>query len=162
MKYAAHYIITGAGQVLRKGIVEIDPAGQVLRVTSNENGLSEQAGMEFHSGVICPAFPNLLQIFSERELFEKLPQLNRYRKFLPPDQQNPKVIFNWIKNIQLNDETAELSDLIDLFCTEGWRIVQQPDLGTIETGKRPGLVLLYVMNYQNLRLKEDSKIRKLI
>jgi len=151
MKFAAHYIITGTGEILPKGIVEVDQDGRIINLISNENGLREQAGMEFHSGVICPAFPDIFQHLQLDELFEKVPELRPYQAFLPAD----------IKNIQLSDPKAELSDLIILFCQKLSMVLNMPEAGTIEIGKRPGLVLLNVMNYQNLRLTEDSRIRKL-
>jgi len=162
MKFAAHYIITGTGEILPKGIVEVDREGRITDLISNENGLREQAGMEFHSGVICPAFPDIFQHFEVDELFVKIPALQRFRAFLPTDIRHPKAVFNWIKNIQLANSTTELSELISLFCQKICDELNQPEAGTIEIGKRPGLVLLNVMNYQNLRLTEDSRIRKLI
>ncbi|RKD92143.1 hypothetical protein [Mangrovibacterium diazotrophicum] len=161
MKFAAHYIITGTGEILPKGIVEVDQDGRIINLISNEKGLREQAGMEFHSGVICPAFPDIFQHLQLDELFEKVPELRPYQAFLPADISHPKAVFNWIKNIQLNDPKTELSELITLFCKKLSEVLNQPETGTIEIGKRPGLVLLNVMNYQNLRLTEDSRIRKL-
>ena len=162
MKFAAHYIITGTGEILPKGIVEVDERGRIINLFSNENGLREQAGMEFHSGVICPAFPDIFQHLEVDELFARVPDLQRFRAFLPADVRHPKVVFNWLKNIQMNDPKAELSELVTLFCKKLCEELSQPEAGTIEIGKRPGLVLLNVMNYQNLRLTEDSRIRKLI
>ena len=43
MKFAAHYIITGTGEILPKGIVEVDKEGRITDLISNENGLREQA-----------------------------------------------------------------------------------------------------------------------
>ncbi|WP_163710873.1 hypothetical protein [Mangrovibacterium lignilyticum] len=162
MKFAAHYIITGTGDVLPKGIVEVDSSGQITRVIANENGLVEQARMEFHSGVICPAFPDLFHLFSLSDLFEKLPQLKPFKAFLPANTQDPKAVFNWIRNIQVNDESCRLPELIALFCSEVARIAELKDAGTIAPGKRPGLVLLYVMKYSNLQLNEDSRMKTLI
>lgn len=162
MKFAAHYIITGTGEILPKGIVEVDRDGRIVKLNSNENGLREQAGMEFHSGVICPAFPEIFQHLQLDELFEKVPELRPYQAFLPADIRQPKAVFNWIKNIQLADERAELPELITLFCQKLSEVLKLPEAGTIETGKRPGLVLINVMNYQKLRLTGDSRIRKLI
>ena len=57
-KLSAHYIFTGNGDVLQKGIITLDNDGHVLEVTDTHGQLTEQANIEFYSGVIVPGFVN--------------------------------------------------------------------------------------------------------
>jgi len=162
MKFAAHYIITGTGVVLRNGIAEVDREGRIVALIDNEGGLREQAGMEFHSGIICPAFPELPQGFAIEELFRKFPHLQNYRSDLPADLAGLKGFFNWVKNIQLRKPDTELSALISLFCREVGEKLHPTRNGTIEAGKSPGLAVISGVDYQQLRLTENARIRRLV
>ena len=162
MKFAAHFVFTAKDPALPKAIVEVDSFGRILRVTETKNLLTEQAGMEFHNGVICPAFPNIFQYSEWEELVVLLPELQTFGKYLPANTDDPKVIFNWIKTIQINEPEITLQELIRLFAQKAAAVFDLKEAGTIETGKCPGLVLLSSMDYRNLRLNENSRLKKLI
>jgi cytosine/adenosine deaminase-related metal-dependent hydrolase len=57
-KFSAHYIFTGTGQVLAKGIITVTDQGIVADITDTNGMLEEIAGVEFYSGVITPGFVN--------------------------------------------------------------------------------------------------------
>ncbi len=57
-KLAAHYIISGTGQVLNKGIITVDRDGTILEVVDTNGELDESASVEFFSGVLVPGFVN--------------------------------------------------------------------------------------------------------
>jgi aminodeoxyfutalosine deaminase len=57
-KLSAHYIMTGTGIVLEKGIISITKDGVIAGITDTKGKLSEMAGVEFYSGIIIPGFVN--------------------------------------------------------------------------------------------------------
>ncbi len=57
-KLSAHYIFTGTGAVLSKGIITLTDEGVVADITDTNGDLEEMAGVEFFSGVITPGFVN--------------------------------------------------------------------------------------------------------
>ena len=57
-KLAAHYIVTGKGDVLKNGIITINDSGEIVELTQSNKNLQEISGLEFYSGVIVPGFVN--------------------------------------------------------------------------------------------------------
>ena len=57
-KFSAHYIFTGTGIVLNKGIVTMNDEGVVTEIIDTNGRLEEQANVEFYNGVIVPGFVN--------------------------------------------------------------------------------------------------------
>jgi len=57
-KLSAHYIITGNGAVLIKGIVILSDDGTIIDIIDTKGELDEMANVEFYSGVLIPGFVN--------------------------------------------------------------------------------------------------------
>ena len=57
-KLSAHYIFTGTGTVLIKGIITLSDDGTVIDIIDTKGELDEMANVEFYSGVIIPGFVN--------------------------------------------------------------------------------------------------------
>jgi aminodeoxyfutalosine deaminase len=57
-KLSAHYIITGTGSVLVKGIITLSDDGTVIEIIDTKGQLEEMANVEFYSGVLIPGFVN--------------------------------------------------------------------------------------------------------
>ncbi len=57
-KLSAHYIFTGTGAVLVKGIIILTDDGVVADIIDTNGEPEEMAGVEFYSGVIVPGFVN--------------------------------------------------------------------------------------------------------
>jgi aminodeoxyfutalosine deaminase len=57
-KLSAHFIFSGTGQVLEKGIVTVGNDGTILEITDTKGNLEEKANVEFFSGVLVPGFIN--------------------------------------------------------------------------------------------------------
>ena len=57
-KLAAHYIITGTGAILIKGIIILTDDGVVADIIDTKGELNEMSGVEFYSGVLTPGFVN--------------------------------------------------------------------------------------------------------
>jgi len=57
-KLSAHYIFTGTGLVLSKGIIILTEEGIIENIIDTNGELDEMAGVEFYSGVLIPGFVN--------------------------------------------------------------------------------------------------------
>jgi len=57
-KLSAHYIFTGDGTVLRKGIIVLNDDLSIAAIIDTNGELEEIAGVEFYSGVLTPGFVN--------------------------------------------------------------------------------------------------------
>ena len=162
-KFAAHFVFPGNSAPIPKGIVETDTDGTILRLIHPRNDLQELAGMEFHNGILCPAFVSLPDPFSPDLFFSYFPELKVFESFLPDMPTGEKRILEWMKAIQLTAGRSSLEQLIRQFTYEPARIGGRlNELGTLAPGKRPGLILIYKMDYRNLRLSKDSRLKRLI
>lgn len=162
MKFSAHFVVPADGRVLPKGIVDVDASGTIIQLIETTAELREQAGMEFHSGLICPAFINLWQFGTTAEIMQRLPELEAYRNFIPNNTNEPKAIFNWIKAIQEHVPESTLAGLIQLFTAKAAQAFNLDEAGIIAAGKRPCLILISGVDYANFKLKADSRLKKLI
>ena len=57
-RFSAHYIFTGTGTVLVKGIITLTDQGVVADIIDTHGEPEEKAGVEFYNGVITPGFVN--------------------------------------------------------------------------------------------------------
>ncbi len=57
-KLSAHYIITGTGAVLIKGIIILSDDGTIIEIIDTKGELDEMSNVEFFSGVLIPGFVN--------------------------------------------------------------------------------------------------------
>jgi hypothetical protein len=162
MKFSAHFVVPANGPVLPRAIVEVDASGTILQLTETTDDFREQAGLEFHSGILCPALIDLWHYATTNDILQKLPELEPFRKFIPANTNDPKAAFNWLKAIQENLPENSLPELIALFTARAAKTFHLTEAGTIAPGKRPGLVILSGIDYANFRLKPDSRLKKLI
>ena len=162
-KYAAHWLFSGNSSPIQKGIVEVDQLGRIRQVIQPKGDFQEMAALEFHNGIICPGFVNLFKYYTAKEFFTFFPALEKFKKLIPSPPSTDKELLTWMKAIQEEQNDLTLEQLIRIFCFESAKIAnKQQNLGTIEPDKQPGLNLIYNMDYRNLRLTENSKLKKLI
>ena len=162
-RFAAHFVFPVSGSPIAKGMIEVDRDGTVINLIRPEGGLHELAGMEFHNGIICPGFIDLLREYPADELFEHFPIFLKYKAFLPVNRTGDKGMLEWMKSIQLSGNEISMEELIRLFILEpAVSLGRQTELGTLEPGKRPGILLIDLMDYRNLRLSENSRVKRLI
>lgn len=159
-KYAAHFLFTGKEPPIAKGIVQVDSSGLILEIIKPASGLHEMAGMEFHNGIICPAFVNVFHEFEPERFFQKFPLLAKFKLLQPERLTTEKDILSWMKAIQLATIPPSLPELITLFTLDAAKSIGlEKEVGSLERGKRPGLMLIAGMDYQNLRLTEKSHLK---
>jgi aminodeoxyfutalosine deaminase len=58
-RLSAHYIITGTGTVLSKGIITLTDDGVITEIIDTKGEPDEKAVVEFYSGVLIPGFVNV-------------------------------------------------------------------------------------------------------
>lgn len=162
-RIAAHFVFPVSRPPIAKGIVEVDQDGIVIDLSDPEGDLRETAGMEFHNGILCPAFTDLFREFSPEVIPDLFPGLKKFETFMPCAQKGDIAILDWMKAIQQTAPEISLEYLIGLFCLEtARRLGRQDETGTLEPGKRPGILLIDRMDYRNLRLSHDSRVKRLI
>jgi cytosine/adenosine deaminase-related metal-dependent hydrolase len=95
-KLSAHYIITGTGTVLEKGIVILSDDGTVRDIIDTKGELDEMANVEFYSGVLIPGFVNAhchLELSHLRNVFSEKTGLPGFLKNVIA-HRNPEE--NWV------------------------------------------------------------------
>lgn len=162
-RIAAHFVFPVSSPPFAKGIIEVDQDGTVVRLIRTEGKLLEMAGMEFHNGILCPAFVDVFHEFSPVTLFKHLHQLVDFQSAMPEITMGYQGILEWMKAIQSANSKVSLENLIRLFSLEPAKVLgRQNDLGTLDPGKHPGILLIDRMDYRNLRLSRDSRVKRLI
>jgi len=71
-KLSAHYIVTGTGAILVKGIIILTDEGIITEIIDTNGELDEKASVEFYSGVLVPGFVNAhchLELSHLRDIF---------------------------------------------------------------------------------------------
>jgi cytosine/adenosine deaminase-related metal-dependent hydrolase len=57
-RFAAQYIITNTGPLLKRSVVTTDDDGTIISIQNNEGALNEKHSTEFYNGIIIPGFVN--------------------------------------------------------------------------------------------------------
>ena len=96
-KLSAHYIITGTGAVLVKGIIILSDEGTIIDIIDTKGELDEIANVEFYSGAIVPGFVNAhchLELSHLRGIFPEKTGLPGFLKNVIEhrDQEENKVL----------------------------------------------------------------------
>ena len=162
-KFAAHFLFPVNQKPIAKGIVNVDQSGLILDIVKTDNNLTEEAGLEFHNGIICPAFVNVFNEFEPDRFYRKFHVLKEFRDLCPERVSTEKDLLAWIKAIQAKSDKLSLEQLIRIFTLDAAKSISlEKEMGSIQRGKRPGLMLISGMDYQNLRLTENSHLKILI
>ncbi|MGQ8337327.1 hypothetical protein ACUNWD_12320 [Sunxiuqinia sp. A32] len=162
-KFAAHYVFSANSSPIAKGIVKVDNSGMILGLTDPGPQLQEEAGLEFHNGIICPSFLNLLEEFPPLRFFKLFPELKPYQSLIPTNTNGEKAILEWMKQIHLSGAKISLEQLIRIFTYESAKAIELlKETGSISEGKRPGILVISSIDFQNMRLTANSHLKRLI
>lgn len=162
-KYAAHYLFPVDDKPIAKGIIHVDQSGLILDIIRPHGELAEEAGLEFHNGIICPAFVNVYPEFEPDRFYKKFPLLKEFETLCPERLSTQKDLLNWIISIQMNSNKLSLEQLIRIFTLDAAKSISlEKELGSLQINKRPGLMLISGMDYQNLRLTANSHLKRLV
>lgn len=91
-KLSAHYIFTGTGKDLVKGIIILSDDGTIADIIDTHGELDEMAGVEFYSGVLVPGFVNAHCHLELSHLLGIFPEKSGLPRFLKNviDHRNPE------------------------------------------------------------------------
>ncbi len=187
-KIAAHYILRADGSVGKFPIVEFDNEGVILNIREREKFL-EEPSLELVNGFLCPGFVDVIpdEIFGLDEI-EIKKYLNRQViagvKVLCASQNNisilskvkPKEIILILANNELLQKTSVLKplftelkekhaglELLNKYTSEHAVMYNvSSEYGSIEIGKKPGIIAISGMKYESMTLTETSKIKLII
>ncbi|TDO03698.1 hypothetical protein [Sunxiuqinia elliptica] len=161
-KYAAHYLFPGNKPPISKGIITMDSSGLVIDIVNPAGKLTEEAGLEFHNGILCPAFVNVFHEFEGDRFYRKFPFLAPFKALQPQRLNTEKDLLSWLIAIQQTDEKISLQRLLATFTIEAAKAIDlDKEMGSLSPGKRPGLMLISGMDYQQLRLTSKSHLKVL-
>ena len=111
----------------------------------------------------CPAFVNVFHEFEADRFYRKFPELKKFKKLCPERISTEKDLLGWMITIQQNSQEPTLEKLIRIFTLDAAKSIDlEKEVGSLKPGKRPGLMLISGMDYQNLRLTEKSHLKRLI
>ena len=162
-RFAAHYIFPGHIPPVSERILETYKDGTIIGILKQKGNMEEMARMKFFNGILCPDF-----VFLQKPPFFYFPQLKKYKDLLSTgNYQNgynsKEYIFDWIKKIQLRQDSPNLEELINLFTIQSSIIAgKQGKLGSFVPGKIPGIIFIDKINYKDLRLTLQSTMKRLI
>lgn len=57
-KFAATYLFTGSGELVKNSVLICDDEGTILDIEHRKEAFREAAGIEYHSGILVPGFVN--------------------------------------------------------------------------------------------------------
>lgn len=73
-RFAAQYLITSAGPVLKRAVVTTDDDGRIIAVEDYPDELDQQHSVEYHNGIIVPGFVNCHCHLELSHMKGKIPQ----------------------------------------------------------------------------------------
>jgi cytosine/adenosine deaminase-related metal-dependent hydrolase len=138
----AQYIITNTGRPLKRAVITTDDDGTIINIEDTAGSLTEKHSTEFYNGIIVPGFVNS---HSHLEL------------------SNMISILEELKTLQMNWPDIPIEVLVSWATINGAKALGEQDVyGSIEPGKKPGLLLIENVDLQNMRLLPGSTVRRLI
>jgi cytosine/adenosine deaminase-related metal-dependent hydrolase len=139
---AAQYVITNTGRPLKRAVITTEDDGTIISIEDTSGALTEKRSTEFYNGIIVPGFVN---------------------SHCHPELSDLISIFEELKTVQLHSIDIPIEDLVSWATINGARAIGEQDLlGSIEPGKKPGLLLIENVDLQNMRLLPESTVRRLI
>ena len=81
-KISATYIFPGNKPPLKNGILICDDDGKILELIDTGGQLTEQAGLEYYSGILVPGFVNTHCHLELSHLKRKIPEKKGFGEFI--------------------------------------------------------------------------------
>jgi cytosine/adenosine deaminase-related metal-dependent hydrolase len=81
-KISAHYIFPISSVPIKKGIIELDDQGKIIRIIDPGKEQKERAGVEFYSGILVPGFINTHCHVELSHLKAKVPEHTGLHNFI--------------------------------------------------------------------------------
>lgn len=155
-KFAAHYVLTETGDLLRNGLAEVAPNGQVTLIDT-KGSLIEIERLIFHSGLLIKGFE---YIRNTQPSAITTNQSNAagplFSKILQSELVSLPEVFELAKQLQEvypNQTVPQLLSHIDYALTEG---------NAYSKSAVSGLYLLSSLDLSTLRFKPSSRLKRIV
>ena len=155
-KFAANYVISDSGELLKNGIVIAEDDGSVLEYIDTDGQLQEIARLEFHNGILLGGFT----FVKVREALPVLDSDSRFSSLILPEisGMNEVSILKWLdicKKIPVLFPdmiiTEIMSGITNILCTDGgFRKENTPGIHLLTGGDL--IVLKLTMNCRLKRI----------
>jgi hypothetical protein len=189
--FASHFILLPGGEIGKWPVVTVSPSGVIESVEVHPEGFKERPGLEFHPGVLAPAFVDVCKCNVNSEFDNRL--LNRHfaagsillghsnfdpQRIHPPffadnsfadssihetlGRDNERFKTPIFERLKLNNED-HIGFL--LYIASEWgakQTIYKDKLGQLKTGYMPGLLIVKSLNLSELKITASSYIKWLI
>lgn len=145
-KISANYIFPVISPPLKNGIISLMDDGTIIEVTDTKGQLKEISGLEFYNGAIIPC----IIIPDKTEADFNITNAFNY------------LLYNIIKNKSLSQQLLFDSILYELTIKNARKLNINNIYGSIEPGKRPGLLLIENFNFEKMDISENSYFKILV
>ena len=156
-KFAANYVISDSGELLKNGIVIAEDDGSVLEYIDTDGQLQEIARLEFHNGILLGGFTFV-------KISEALPVLDfdsRFSSLILPEisGMNEVSIQKWLdicKKIPAFFPDMAITEIMrgitDILCTDGG----------FRKENTPGIYLLTGSDLIVLKLTMNCRLKRIL
>lgn len=185
-KIASHYYLKPNGEVGKNPILTFDDSNKIIEIRERD-AFEEEAGLELVNGFLTPSFINVipkLKYISKGNLeaIIKCQKINGVR-VLGVDKcdlsifegiANKKILFKTSEYCQekrslvinifesLCNDNSGLNELLLYTCRNAIDLKVHEEFGSLEVGKKPGLLAISAMNYKRFTLSNKSKLKIVI
>jgi len=156
-KFAANYVISDSGELLKNGIILAEDEGSVLEYIDTEGDLQEIARLEFHNGILLGGFT----FVKVREAVPMMDFDSRFSSIILPEisGMNEISILKWLdickKIPALFPDmmiTKIMRGITDILCTDGG----------FRKEDTPGIYLLTGSDLIVLKLTINCRIKRIL
>ena len=139
-KFSAYYIFPVFTDPLPFGIIEMEDDGIIIGLTDTGGFIKESSKLEFYRGILIPGI-----------VFEAF------------DNIHPENVCEQMFSLQSGNPDKKLNDLIKGFTLEAAiKISKENQLGSLETGKKPGIHMIDAIDLEKMKITRKSRLRILI
>ncbi|MCW3786747.1 hypothetical protein [Plebeiibacterium sediminum] len=187
-KIAAHFILHPDGSVGKFPVIVFDQDGTIVEIRERSSFI-EEPSLELVNGFLCPGFVDFFRTaILQNESVEIQKYINRQVisgiKVLGASEDDYSDIIKYRtrgisftktsnKCSMLNNEYNSLFDFLKFnksgvdslmrYTIENASILEVNDqYGSLEVGKRPGIIAISGMNYETMRLTGSAKIKLIV
>lgn len=156
-KFAANYVISDSGELLKNGIVIAEDDGSVLEYIDTDGQLQEIARLEFHNGILLGGFT----FVKVRETLPVFDFDSRFSSLILPEisGMNEVSILKWLdicKKIPVLFPdmiiTEIMSGITNILCTDGG----------FRKDNTPGIYLLTGSDLIVLKLTRNCRLKRIL
>jgi hypothetical protein len=190
-KIASSYIFPVTQPPIKNGILFCDDDGVIQDIFDPKSNFKEKAGLEFYSGILIPGFVSVFNVKSVcNQLFDSNSfSLSDFKNEVFCQHLNQKIsvvsssdrklwaaglvaynenhsqvsVIQEMLFLQKKFPEVKLEDLIAFFTLKIAKEMHIDDcFGSFEKGKMPGVNLISGVDFQNMKLTTNTRVKRLI